>query len=90
MEWRTDFENAPTGGVRIVPVGNKGATRVVRSKEWVWCLSKSGEVISTYWIADEGRWNGFSDKSPPVAWLTIPDHPLIAEARANSMQEALI
>lgn len=75
MEWNEDMSQAPRGDVRIVPWGDRGATRALPVREWLFALSRDGHVIRTFWLDDEQRWNGFEQKSPPIAWLRIPNHP---------------
>ena len=79
MNWNDDFAAAPKGCVRMIS-GKAGCTRAIPEKEWIFAVGHDGAVSRTYWVADQARWNGFTAKHPPVAWLKIPTHPLIEKA----------
>ena len=82
MEWRTDLENAPRGDVKIVERKTSNGiyyTRAFPLKEFVFAITSDGHVVRTYWDPTDESWSGFHKDFPPLAWIAIPDHPLITK-----------
>jgi hypothetical protein len=81
MNWRTDIEAMPKGGmVETPPQGARKAGEVWRSPLLIVALN-SGEVITTRWLPPEagerkeGRWRGLNPGTEPVAWMSWPVYP---------------
>lgn len=75
--WNTDMDLAPKG--KMVKVDRiVASTKAVRvTEEWhadyVILMSECRKVIKSYWLPDENRWAGFSEKSRPLAWMDWPE-----------------
>lgn len=74
MEWSTDFTDCPRGveetTIRVVKVNGVEQQRTYKEFKpaHVWTASKCGKVILSYWIPDQNRWCGYTEKTLPVAW----------------------
>ena len=78
MSWNFNIEQAPQGEVEVVPVVQKDRTLNKRVFKPVkcWTASRCKKVFIS-WILPDGRWNGYTKDSLPLAWkiLEQPDFP---------------
>lgn len=82
MTWNFDMSQAPKGYWRTVTrtIGKN----VVEVEEYVSvsiiAAGNDGVVTLSRWLPKEGRWNMFSESTPPFAWQPWPNHPRSDEA----------
>lgn len=76
MTWNFNLDEAPEYTAKEVVYKAKGktATRIVKERIHLNAASKCGMVVPSY-LTETGRWSGFTDESPPIAFQLLPTHP---------------
>lgn len=67
--WNKDISKAPRGTTKIVTKGK--IKQVLPVRDWVMTYSKCDQLIYTYYIAEEERWNLYGKGEQPLAWMEI-------------------
>lgn len=84
--WNLDMSSAPKGKTVTKQVlfadKNSASGQSLKSfdefvPDLVILASECKKVIKSYWLPDENRWAGFSEKSRPVAWQPWPEWPAV-------------
>ena len=80
MYWNYNLNEAPKGRhePRVVH-GKDGNTSTYDMfvPEYILACEDGDTMIITksHWMPDHRRWNGFSERTPPLAWMHYPTHP---------------
>ena len=81
MTWNQNIDEAPRGQIVDSVVNHSNGKDVTVSTfvpDRILAVTSRDEVILSYWWTDGkgvGHWSGFSDTSPPVAWMKCPEYP---------------
>ena len=84
MIWNFDMDAAPRGKMET-----RTHTKKVKGKDVTYTKdyfighklltapkNPDAQPIISCFIPDENRWDMYIEKSPPVAWMEVPEHPL--------------
>ena len=76
-QWNFNMDEAPRGNIRSVTriIGKNEVTTEEHVPDVIIAAGNDGVVTLSRWLPKEGRWNMFSAKVPPLAWMHWPQHP---------------
>lgn len=79
-EWNYNVDEAPRGHYVTQKVG-KGEQQAHVKEYVILALGEGEQVMRSFWIPEENRWNGIATPTPDkagntvVAWQHWPEHP---------------
>lgn len=80
--WDVNMDCAPKGKMvtvkRLITDKNSASGKSLKifeefEPDHVILMSECRKVIKSYWLPEENRWAGFSEKSRPLAWQVWPE-----------------
>lgn len=78
MSWNFDMDSAPRGEVYTRVVSTKKGHKELPGfrYEKVILAGACGTVTVSRWLPEEERWEMFSKKENPIAWMAWPTSPV--------------
>lgn len=73
MNWNFNMDDAPRSHYERRKAGKGVVSYLVPHR--LLCAGPDGLITISYYIPDEDRWNMFSAKQNPLAWMELPKHP---------------
>lgn len=79
--WNYDMDAAPRGEFvkETRRIGKNDVEVAVHRPVQIIAAGNDNVVTLSRWLPGEGRWNMFSAKTPPIAWMPWPEHPHAAK-----------
>ena len=78
-QWNFNLDEAPKGHyktvTKVVGKNHVEVTSEVHVPETILAAGNEGVVTFSYWLPKQERWNMFTKKTPPIAWMPMPKHP---------------